>query len=156
MYNTEVQALKIDDSFKAFSTIDKSGDDPTTYDHVIMTSDLGSAQWIFNNTIGLYAKQSPKIADLLRKINESTLGRMRLAPDYKVLRIWFDKQLNRTQHHPNILETPDFEPINLVVQFDLLEDEYREWAAETGLFDILTKIFPYIMIINISELIFLS
>jgi len=36
---------------------------------------------------------------------------MKIAPDYKVMRIWFDQQLNSST--PNILETPDYTPINL-------------------------------------------
>jgi hypothetical protein len=36
---------------------------------------------------------------------------MKIAPDYRVLRVWFDQQLNSST--PIILETPDFTPINL-------------------------------------------
>jgi isorenieratene synthase len=33
---------------------------------------------------------------------------------------------------PDILETPDFNPINLVAQYHQLEVEFTEWAARTG------------------------
>lgn len=68
------------------------------------------------------------------------------------MRVWFDQQLNDST--PNILETPDFTPINLsmycksvyisdestklklswiqVAQYHLLEEEFKEWAAKTG------------------------
>lgn len=55
---------------------------------------------------------------------------MRIAPDYKVIRIWFDKQLNSS--NPDILETPDYTPINLIAQYHLLEKEYTVWANKTG------------------------
>jgi isorenieratene synthase len=48
----------------------------------------------------------------------------------KVLRVWFDKQLNASA--PDILETPDFFPVNLIAQYNLLEDEYKIWAQKTG------------------------
>ena len=48
----------------------------------------------------------------------------------KVLRIWFDKQLNSSA--PDILETPDFTPINLIAQYHLLEEEFIVWANKTG------------------------
>jgi isorenieratene synthase len=33
---------------------------------------------------------------------------------------------------PDILETPDFTPINLIAQYSLLEKEFIDWAAQTG------------------------
>jgi isorenieratene synthase len=33
---------------------------------------------------------------------------------------------------PDILETPDFSPINLIAQYHLLEAEFAEWAARSG------------------------
>ena len=46
------------------------------------------------------------------------------------MRIWYDQQVNNSA--PVILETPQFSPINAVVQFNLLEKEYIEWANQTG------------------------
>jgi isorenieratene synthase len=55
---------------------------------------------------------------------------MKVAPYYKILRVWFDKQLNSSA--PDILETPEFPPINLIGQYHLLEKEFSEWANKTG------------------------
>lgn len=111
-------------------TIDKSGEDKTTYDYVIMTTDVGSTQWIVNTSIIAYEKLLPKAAEILKEINKTSIGLMKIAPHYKILRVWFDKQFNTTQ--PTILETPEHEPVNLVVQYHLLEDEYKQWAKKTG------------------------
>lgn len=46
------------------------------------------------------------------------------------MRVWFDNQLNFSA--PDILETPDHNPINLVAQYHLLEKEFAEWASQTG------------------------
>lgn len=130
MFEKEVLALNIDDSFRVTGTRDKSGNDPVAYDHVILTTDVGSTQKIINSTIQLYRSISPKIAEVLAQINSTSIGRMKIAPPYKVLRVWFDKQLNSSA--PAILETSEFEPVNLVVQFNLLEDESNDWAQRTG------------------------
>lgn len=124
-------SLNIDDSLRVTGTKDKSGDDPNTYDYVILTTDVGSTQMIINSTIELYEKVSPRIANTLSKINSTSIGRMKIAPPYKVIRVWFDKQLNASA--PAILETSEFEPINLIAQFHLLEDESQAWANKTGM-----------------------
>ena len=36
---------------------------------------------------------------------------MEIAPPYKILRVWFDKQLG--DDVPDIIETPDYGPVNL-------------------------------------------
>lgn len=122
--------LNIDDACRVVGTIDKSGNDSRRFDHVIMATDIGGTQWIFNSSIKIYQSQAPKIAQLLTAINSSSLGHMKIAPPYKVLRVWFDKQINASA--PAILETSEFEPVNLVVQFHLIEDESRDWAQRTG------------------------
>jgi len=33
---------------------------------------------------------------------------------------------------PEILETPDYSPINLIAQYHLLEEEFITWAKSTG------------------------
>jgi hypothetical protein len=49
--------------------------------------------------------------------------------NHQVFRGWFDKQLNSA---PEILETPDYSPINLIAQYHLLEEEFITWAKSTG------------------------
>ena len=51
-------------------------------------------------------------------------------PFLTVFRGWFDKQMNSSA--PEILETPDFRPINLIAQYHLLEEEFITWAKSTG------------------------
>lgn len=122
-------SLKIGDQMNVYGTVDKSGDDKIVYDHVIMASDVGSTQYIINQTMSNYAKDE-KISAILSNINKNSIGPMKVAPDYRVIRIWFDKKLNESA--PDILETPDFSPINLVVQYSLIEDEYINWSLLTG------------------------
>ena len=130
MFNTGVYALKIDEVTGAvIGTVDDGSDDPTVYDHVIMTAELNAVQSIFNRTYEIY-NQNPIIEPVLVKCNNETLGQLKMAPDYKVMRIWFDKQMNASA--PDILETPDYTPINLIAQYHLLEAEFANWANRTG------------------------
>lgn len=50
----------------------------------------------------------------------------------KVMRVWFDRQLSGRNGTIDILETPDFEPVNLIAQYHLLEAECAAWANKTG------------------------
>jgi len=55
---------------------------------------------------------------------------------YKVVRVWFDKQLLQACETaagcPDIMETPDFTPVNLIAQYHLLESQSSAWANKTG------------------------
>ncbi|XP_033112363.1 uncharacterized protein LOC117113187 [Anneissia japonica] len=97
------------------------------FDHVVMAASLNGVQSIFRTTASKYHDNNQitqKMDCLLRKV-----GKLPMAPMYKVLRVWFDKQL---QNKPEILETPHHHPINLVVQYHLLEAIIAEWANRTG------------------------
>lgn len=48
------------------------------------------------------------------------------------MRVWFDQQLSGHNGTIDILETPDFAPVNLIAQYHLLEDECAAWANKTG------------------------
>jgi hypothetical protein len=50
----------------------------------------------------------------------------------KVMRVWFDQQLSGVNGTIDILETPDFAPVNLIAQYHLLEEECAAWANATG------------------------
>lgn len=50
----------------------------------------------------------------------------------QVMRVWFDQQLSGHNGTIDILETPDFAPVNLIAQYHLLEDECAAWANKTG------------------------
>jgi hypothetical protein len=48
------------------------------------------------------------------------------------MRVWFDQQLSGQNGTIDILETPDFAPVNLIAQYHLLEEECMAWANKTG------------------------
>lgn len=48
------------------------------------------------------------------------------------MRVWFDRQLSGKNGTIDILETPDFAPVNLIAQYHLLEEESAAWANKTG------------------------
>jgi hypothetical protein len=73
-------------------------------------ADVGSVQNIFTNTLNNYEDNVP-INTILQKCVDKHIGKMKISPDYKILRVWFDKKLNSSV--PNIIETPDFTPVNL-------------------------------------------
>ncbi len=79
-----MNSLKIDEkTLSVYGSIDEGLDDPTVYDHVVMAADLGAVQSIFNNTVKAY-KKSPAIQKVLGNIISNSLGKMKIAPDYKV------------------------------------------------------------------------
>ncbi len=131
MLNSTVNSLKVDpNTLKVYGTVDEGLDDPTVYDYVILASDVGSVQKMLNNTSNNNIK-NPQVKLVVDAIIDGSIGKMKIAPDYKVVRVWFDKQfLNNSA--PDILETPDYTPINLIAQYHLLEKEYIDWANKTG------------------------
>ena len=126
----EVVSLKIDEkNLNVYGSIDADGDDKTFYDWVVMAAEVGAVKVIFNNTLKYY-QNAPIVKNVISNCVKTHLEHMKVSPDYKVMRVWFDKQLNGSA--PNILETPDFAPINLVAQYHLLEEEFAIWAQKTG------------------------
>jgi hypothetical protein len=94
-------------------SIDNTGGlDETVYDHVIFAADVVAAKNIFAKTLKEY-ENDEKVSNVLSKCVNAHIDKMKIAPDYRVLRIWFDKQLDKTR--PQILETPDHTPINLSI-----------------------------------------
>lgn len=91
-------------------TIDDTGDDSTVYDHVVLAADIGAVQGMFKETIKNY-KDDAQVSKVLDNCMNKHIGQMKIAPDYKVVRIFFDQQLNSST--PAVLETPDYTPINL-------------------------------------------
>lgn len=59
----------------------------------------------------------------------------------QVFRAYFDKQLEGN-NSVDILETPDFFPVNLVAQYHMLEEESMAWANKTGGRTLLLKLHP--------------
>ena len=95
------------------------------YDYVVLATDVGATQKILTGSI---AADSASVVSLdkLRTLVEP----LKIAPPYKVLRVWFDKKPN--DDVPDCLETPQHRPINLLARFELLEEESRRWSEKTG------------------------
>ncbi|CAF0759935.1 unnamed protein product [Brachionus calyciflorus] len=128
--DAEVLRLKIDEKGQnVYGSVDKTGDDSTVYDWVVMASEVGAVKKILANTFDYY-KTSAILNPIISNCIQKHLDPMKVAPDYKVVRLWFDKKLNNSA--PNILETPDFAPVNLVAQYHLLEEEFMQWSSRTG------------------------
>ena len=84
MTNKSVNSLKIDEStLQVYGTVDADGDDETRYDAVVLASDVGTTQEIFNSTL-LFYRKSLNVRKVLQNVNQSFIGRMKVAPDYKV------------------------------------------------------------------------
>ncbi len=99
--------------------------DSERYDYVVLATDVPGSRmvsWLSRATDGVGQKAVEALAG---RINQ-----MDVAPAYRVLRVWFDRQLDASR--PDVLETPQHRPINLVAQFHQLEDESRDWANRTG------------------------
>jgi uncharacterized protein with NAD-binding domain and iron-sulfur cluster len=130
VYNSSVKSFKIDSkTMSIYGTVDESGPDNTVYDHVVLAADVAAVQSMFTETLKTYI-QDTAVTKVLGAVMNNNIGQMKIAPDYKVMRIWFDQQLNSST--PKILETPDFTPINLVAQYSRLEEEFINWANKTG------------------------
>lgn len=91
------------------------------YDHTIMAVDLPGMRSILAGSVVAddFAKSSLEVMS-------GRFSMLGLAPPYKVMRVWFDGPLN--EGRPDILETPQHRPINLIARYDRLEDEFMDWA----------------------------
>lgn len=131
IYNKRVESLKVNsETLEVYGTVDEDGSDKTVYDDVILATDYKSVKKIFERTIERLESNDVKLSEVLNNCVETNLSEMKMAPEYKVLRVWFDKQLNADR--PRILQTPDYTPVNIITQFHLLEKEYINWANKTG------------------------
>lgn len=95
------------------------------YDAIILATDVGATKKILAKSIARDATSET----LLYKL-QSCVHPLKVAPPYKVLRVWFDKKPNDSI--PDCLETPQHRPINLLARFELLEEESRAWSEKTG------------------------
>jgi isorenieratene synthase len=96
-----------------------------TYDAVILATEVGAAQKILANSVARDATAEGLLTQL-----KNLIAPLKVAPPYKVLRVWFDKKPN--DDIPDCLETPQHRPINLLARFELLEEESRRWSEKTG------------------------
>ena len=95
------------------------------YDYVVLATDVGATQKILAGSVA----HDDNAEILLNKL-KATVAPLKIAPTYKVLRVWFDKK--PSDEIPDCLETPQHRPINLLARFDLLEEESRRWSQKTG------------------------
>lgn len=97
----------------------------TDYDWVVMATDVVGTRAIARGSVATDAASGAALARL-----QTRLGALQVAPPYRILRCWFDRQLPATI--PDVIETPKFGPIALIGQFHQLESEGAAWAATTG------------------------
>ncbi len=94
------------------------------FDWVILACDVNGTKKVLEASHASDETSAKALGSLKARI-----AQMRAAPPYKVLRVWLDKQ---PEGIPDVLETPQHKPINLLAQFQLLEKESAEWAEKTG------------------------
>lgn len=97
----------------------------TEYDSIILATDVGATKKILANSVAQDSESSVLLSKLQACVNP-----LKVAPPYKVLRVWFDKK--PSDAIPDCLETPQHRPINLLARFELLEEESRQWSEKTG------------------------
>ncbi|XP_072033265.1 carotenoid phi-ring synthase-like [Amphiura filiformis] len=127
--NSSVTAFVMDEESAAFTGITNDTTPGRYYDYVVMATDLPAIKNILTNTAEMY-QNKPSLSGRVEKILQK-ITNLNVAPPYKVMRVWFDMQLEDSRAK-TILETPNFVPINLVAQYHKLEKQYIEWANKTG------------------------
>ena len=93
-------------------------------DRVVLSADVPGVHRVMAGSV---ADASAAAKVTLAKAQLDSLG---IAPPYKIIRIWTDRQLPPS--YPDLLETPQHDPVALIIQFHQMEGESRAWAAETG------------------------
>lgn len=105
--------------------VNKTTDSNEYFDWVILASHIpGSKKILANSQTG-----DDYSARTLTEVSKQ-FAQLKVAPHYKILRVWFDKKPNKTR--PDVIECPEHPPINLIGQFHLLEQECKEWSERTG------------------------
>ncbi len=98
--------------------------EPDRYDWVVLATDVGGTQAVLRGSTADTAS-APALAAL-----RTAVGPMEVAPPYRILRAWFDHPL--APGRPDVIETPQHDPVALICLFHQLEDESREWAERSG------------------------
>lgn len=120
-FNSPVPGLM----FEGQRVVGTTDEAKTSYDWVVLATDLKGVKSILRNS--QYDELSSAASfDLVNNVQKH----MELAPEYRILRVWFDKQLDSTR--PDIVETPQHAPINLIAQYHLIEKEFMDWASKSG------------------------
>jgi len=117
--NSPVQGLVFEDG----NPVGEVGDD-RRYDWVVLATAVPGVKAIMNGSRASDGRSERVLRDLQERLSE-----LKVAPPYKVARYWFDRPMDAEL--PDIIETPQHPPINLVTQFHKLESESAEWADRT-------------------------
>ena len=96
-----------------------------TFDWVVLACDVRGAQAVLAGSVGDGSGGAAAL-DRLR----GRIGQQQSAPPYRILRAWFDRRPDPSR--PDVIETPQHDPLALICQFHLLEQEPMDWAAATG------------------------
>jgi isorenieratene synthase len=94
------------------------------HDAIVLAADVPGAQRVLNGSVA----DSGSVAGL--DAVRSRVGRVGVAPPYKILRLWLDRRPDGSR--PEVIETPQHSPLSLICSFHLLEEESRQWADRTG------------------------
>jgi isorenieratene synthase len=116
--NHYVQGLRVEDN----KVIGEIGDEKN-YDYVIMAAGVKGTKAIIKGSLG------QNLSDDFRSL-ASQVDQLKIAPPYKVVRVWFDKKTNADR--ADLYETPEHSPVVLFAQFHMLEEESRKWAEKSG------------------------
>ena len=95
-----------------------------SFDWVVLSADVPGAKAVLGGSTADGAGAAA-LASLRDRVDH-----MAVAPPYRILRVWFDRRPDPAR--PDVIETPEHEPVALICQFHQLEEEPREWAAATG------------------------
>ncbi len=120
MTNAPIRGLR----FAANRVLGMVGD-TVDFDWVVLASDVPGAKAILAGSSGVDTAGAIALAKAAARV-----APMGVAPPYRIIRIWFDLPLNADR--PDIMETPQHDPVALICQFHQLEAEPMAWAAETG------------------------
>jgi isorenieratene synthase len=96
-----------------------------TYDWVVLAADVNATKAILAGSIAADDAGAAGLAAMRTRVS-----RVGVAPPYRILRIWTDRQLDPSR--PDVIETPQHDPIALICQFHQLEQECIDWGNETG------------------------
>ncbi len=118
--NSPVRGLR----FEEGNPVGEVGSDET-YDWVVMATAVPGVKAIINASTAQDSASEVVLSRLQDRFNQ-----LDVAPPYKVARYWFDREV--APNEPDIIETPQHPPINLITQFHMLEEESAEWARATG------------------------
>lgn len=116
-----VEGLALEDG-RVVGELDGNGKMKARYDDVVIATSTPGLQHILENSRG----RDTKSTEALERMQAVT-DRLEVAPQYHVLRVGLvDKAPNADR--PAVLEVPRHQPLDVVVEFNKLEAESREWV----------------------------